>query len=136
MEFAPFGIDVVLIEPGGIATGIWGRAAAMQAEGFKSQTLEMIEFYRPALQAMREAFAKFGADQPAVVADAVVATLVSRGRPKPRFLVGKGASQMAFLSRLPTRMRDRMLMSSLGIAKALKPAVEALRRRESTVPRP
>lgn len=136
MEFAPFGIDVALIEPGGVATGIWGRAAAMQAEGFKSQAPEMIEFYRPALNAMREAFAKFGADQPAVVADAVVAALVRRGRPKPRFLIGKGASQMAFLSKLPTGMRDRMLMSSLGIAKALKPAVEALRRQESTVPRP
>jgi NAD(P)-dependent dehydrogenase (short-subunit alcohol dehydrogenase family) len=129
MEFALFGIEVALIEPGGIATGIWGTAATMQAEGFKSQPRDLVELYQPALQAMREAFAKFGADQPDVVVDAVVAALTSRNKPKPRVLVGKGASQMAFLSRLPIRMRDRMLMSSLGIAKALAPAVEALRSR-------
>jgi len=135
MEFALFGIKVALIEPGGIQTGIMETAAAMQAEGFKSQPPEMVELYRPALQALREAFAKAGADRPDVVVDAVLAALVSRGRPKPRGLVGRGASQLAFLGRLPIRLRDRMLMSSLGIAKALKPAAEKLLRRKSAVPR-
>jgi NAD(P)-dependent dehydrogenase (short-subunit alcohol dehydrogenase family) len=133
MEFAPFGIEVALIEPGGIQTGILETAAATRAEGFKSQPPEMVELYRPALQALRGAFAKTGADRPEVVVDAVLAALVSRGKPNPRALVGKGASQLAFLGRLPIRLRDRMLMSSLGIAKALKPAAERLRRRRSAV---
>jgi NAD(P)-dependent dehydrogenase (short-subunit alcohol dehydrogenase family) len=133
MEFAPFGIEVALIEPGGIQTGIWGAAVEMQSEGFKSQAPEMVELYRPALQAMREAFARFGADRPDVVVDAVLAALLSIGKPKPRVLVGKGTSQMAFLGRLPIRMRDRMLMSSLGIAKALKPAAERLLRGKSAI---
>jgi hypothetical protein len=35
-------------------------AAATRAEGFKGQPPEMVELYRPALQALREAFAKAG----------------------------------------------------------------------------
>jgi NAD(P)-dependent dehydrogenase (short-subunit alcohol dehydrogenase family) len=132
MEFGAFGVDVALIEPGGIQTGIWSTASTLQAAGFKTQVPAMVELYRPALEAMRAAFAKFGLDSPQVVVDAVLLALTSRGRPKPRVLVGKGASQMAFLGRLPIRTRDRMLMSSLGIAKALEPAAQVLRHDQFT----
>jgi hypothetical protein len=108
-------------------------AAATRAEGFKGQPPEMVELYRPALQGIARSIRKGRADRPEVVVDAVHAAFVSRGRPKPRALVGKGASQLAFLGRLPIRLRDRMLMSSRGIAKALKPAAERLRRGKSAV---
>jgi len=49
MEFAPFGIDVALIEPAGIQTGIWNAALSLQTDGFKSEAREMVELYRPAL---------------------------------------------------------------------------------------
>lgn len=132
MELAPFGIKVGLIEPGGIETGIWNTSAAFQTEGLKSQPSELVKVYKPAMDAMRAAFAKAGMDQPKVVVDAVVDGLTRSGGPKPRILVGKGASQLAFLSHLPINLRDSLLMSSLGISKALRPAAEQLVRSEAT----
>lgn len=68
---------------------------------------------------MRAAMRKSGADRPEVVVEAVMRAL-TEPRPKPRILVGKGASQLAMLRRLPTRLRDRLLMGSLGITRALR----------------
>jgi NAD(P)-dependent dehydrogenase (short-subunit alcohol dehydrogenase family) len=136
MEFAPFGIKVALIEPGGLQTGIWKTSAAFQIEGLKSQSLELVNTYRPAMDAMRAAFAKAGLDGPEVVVNAAIDALTRRGGPRPRVLVGKGAAQLAFLSCLPIRLRDSLLMSMLGIDKTLKPAAQRWVHSESTQPAP
>jgi NAD(P)-dependent dehydrogenase (short-subunit alcohol dehydrogenase family) len=119
MEFAPFGVDVVLIEPGAIATDILKTSGERQEEAVSKLNPRKSLLYRPAIEAMRKAMAAAAVDKPEVVADAVVASLLAK-RPKPRRLVGKGASQLAVLRKLPIRLRDRILTGSLGIAKALK----------------
>ncbi len=70
---------------------------------------------------MERAFAKSGADDPEVVVRAVIAALFGR-RTKPRAVVGKGAGAFVLLSRLPTRLRDRLVKSALGLSEALRPA--------------
>ncbi|WP_034854023.1 SDR family NAD(P)-dependent oxidoreductase [Inquilinus limosus] len=119
MEFGPLGVEVVLVEPGAIRTDILATSAALQSEGFREEPAERVAFYRPAIEAMRAAMRKSGADRPEVVVEAVMRAL-TEPRPKPRILVGKGASQLAMLRRLPTRLRDRLLMGSLGITRALR----------------
>lgn len=119
MEFRPLGIEVVLIEPGAIETGIWARSGALLERSFAAEPADKVAFYKPAIDAMRAAMRKSPADQPRVVVEAIMTALTDR-RPRPRRLVGKGTAQIAILRRLPIRMRDRLMMQVLGIAKALK----------------
>jgi hypothetical protein len=44
------------------------------------------------------------------------------GRTKLRAVVGKGAGAFVMMSRLPIRVRDRLMRSALGLNEALKPA--------------
>jgi len=118
LEFAQFGVDVILIEPGAMKTGIFSTSrAARDANLSASPQLE--RYYRPALIKMDRAFEKAGADDPIVVVDAVMAALFLN-RPKNRVVVGKGTGALLMLSRLPIRMRDKLVKSALGLTAALK----------------
>ena len=119
-EFAPLGIKVVLIEPGAMKTGIFATSRAAR-DGWLTQRPDVERRYRPALAAMERAFEKSGADNPEVVVTAVMAALSGR-RTKPRAVVGKGAGAFVLMSRLPIRLRDRLVRSALGLSEALKPA--------------
>jgi NAD(P)-dependent dehydrogenase (short-subunit alcohol dehydrogenase family) len=120
MEFAQFGIEVILIEPGAMKTGIF--AISRSARDATLATLPAHEqHYRPALAAMDRAFEEAGADDPDVVVNAVLKALFAR-TPKPRVVVGKGTSALLMLSHLPIRTRDKLVKSALGLTAALKPA--------------
>jgi NAD(P)-dependent dehydrogenase (short-subunit alcohol dehydrogenase family) len=119
-EFAPLGIKVVLIEPGAMKTGIFATSRAAR-ERWLAQRPDVERRYRPALAAMERAFEKSGADDPEVVVTAVMAALSGR-RTKPRAVVGKGAGAFVLMSRLPIRLRDRLVRSALGLSEVLKPA--------------
>lgn len=120
MEFAPLGVKVCLVEPSAMTTGIFATAKAAR-NAWLVQRPDLERRYRPALEAMEQAFARSGADKPDIVVKAVTAALSGRGA-KPRAVVGKGAGAFVLLSRLPIRWRDRLLISALGLSKALKPA--------------
>jgi NAD(P)-dependent dehydrogenase (short-subunit alcohol dehydrogenase family) len=118
-EFAPLGIKVVLIEPGAMKTGIFATSKAAR-DAWLAQCPEVEGRYRPAMAAMERAFERSAADDPTVVVKAVIAAL-SGGRTKPRAVVGKGAGAFVLTSRLPIRLRDRLVRSALGLSEALKP---------------
>jgi len=119
MEFGAFGVKVVLIEPGALRTGIFAKAASAQALALDHQPVERVDLYREAMAASRAAMDKSPADEPKVLIDAILTALTSNS-PRPRVLVGRGASTLAFLGRLPSGLRDSLLMGSMGIAKTLK----------------
>jgi NAD(P)-dependent dehydrogenase (short-subunit alcohol dehydrogenase family) len=121
LELGGFGVQVMLIEPGALRTGIFETAARAQAEAMRCQPEPIVALYRDAIDAVHRAFEKFGADDPRVVVNAVMRALSDR-RPKPRMVVGKGAPMMATLRVLPDRTRDGLLLNMLGVAKAMKPA--------------
>ena len=123
MEFAPFGVQVSLLEPGALQTGIFDRSAA-QLEATLRRQPGKARFYRPAIEAMQAANRKAGADRPEVVVEAVMEALTSP-RVRPRRLVGKGSGVLALLARLPTGARDGMLMDALGIRNALGASLAA-----------
>jgi len=120
LEFAQFGIDVILIEPGAMKTEIFSTSRAAR-DAHLSALPERERHYRPALIEMDRAFAKAGADDPKVVVDAVIKALY-RNRPNPRVVVGKGTGALLLLSRLPIRTRDKLVKIALGLTAALKPA--------------
>jgi NAD(P)-dependent dehydrogenase (short-subunit alcohol dehydrogenase family) len=120
LEFAPLGIKVFLIEPGAMKTGIFATSRAAR-EAWLAERPDIERRYRPAFAAMERAFEKSGADDPEVVVRAVIAAL-SRRDAKLRAVVGKGTGVFVLMSRLPIRLRDRLMRSALGLSEALKPA--------------
>lgn len=100
MEVAPFGVRVVLIEPGSYGTGIWERGVAMLPQRQQSAYQDQ---YDTAQEVLRSAKALPG---PRPVARAVLRALEAR-RPQPRYLVGGAARGQAALDALtPTAASD------------------------------
>src|SRR5271170_565389 len=119
LEFAQFGMEVILIEPGAMRTGIFSTSrAARDASLSKSPELE--RHYRPALFKFDRAFEKAGADDPQVVVEAVIKALFGNGS-RPRVVVGRGTGAMLMLKWFPVRLRDRLVKRALGLTTALEP---------------
>ena len=106
MELKPFGIDVSMIEPGGIQTD-WGIIAADHlAESSKGTPYEA-EGLREA-ETMRKAYSMRLLSKPSVVARAISKAVNSR-RPRARYRVGFGAHTLVFLHAiLPARWWDAL----------------------------
>ena len=106
MEVKPFGIDVALIEPGGIRTN-WGIIAADHlAESSKGTPYEA-EGLRES-ETMRKAYSMRLLSKPSVVTRAISKAVNSR-RPRARYRVGFGAGTLLFLHAiLPTRWWDAL----------------------------
>lgn len=120
LEFGQYGMEVILIEPGAMRTGIFATSRATRDANMRASP-EQERHYRPALDAMDRAFEKAGADDPQVVVDAVIKALF-RNRPKPRVIVGRGTGALLMLSLLPVRSRDKLVKRALGLRAALEPA--------------
>ena len=120
LEFAQFGIRVFLIEPSAMKTGIFATSRAAW-DAWLAARPDLEQRYRPAFAAMERAFEKSGADDPEVVVKAVIAALSGRSA-KLRTAIGKGAGAFVLMSRLPIRLRDRLVKSALGLSQALRPA--------------
>lgn len=94
LELLPFGIQVVLIEPGAFRTAIWEKGLGRIASDSGSPYADMAA--RIARQVMRSA-------QTAPPPDAVVATLLKAARAKRlrlRYVVGSGARRLLWLKAL------------------------------------
>jgi NAD(P)-dependent dehydrogenase (short-subunit alcohol dehydrogenase family) len=107
MEVAPFGIDVIVIEPGAIRTewaGIAGDSLLrMSSDGAYGR------FARRHAKLLANAETTRLASAPDVIANAIARAVRAR-RPKTRYAVGGGAHAILFLRRLlPDRMFDRLL---------------------------
>jgi NAD(P)-dependent dehydrogenase (short-subunit alcohol dehydrogenase family) len=113
IELRPLGVAVSIVEPGSIATPIWRKGANRAetlAEGFDP---ERAAAYAPAVARFREvALARGPGAEPEDVAKAVEHALTAP-RPRARYLVGRDAHLRAWIERLPTRLRDRVLAKAL-----------------------
>jgi NAD(P)-dependent dehydrogenase (short-subunit alcohol dehydrogenase family) len=114
-ELRPAGIEVVLVEPGAIATPIWSRGTTAAAELLQQLPAEAIGRYSRQIQAARDMAARAARDglRPEAVAEVIAGALEAR-RPRPRYLVGRDARIAALLTHLPDRLRDRLLARASG----------------------
>lgn len=125
LELRKFGIQVALIEPGDIDTPIWEKSQRL-ADELRDQLMPALqdcipedvqEAYRADIVAMRRATETFAAKALPVsrVVRAVTHALTAR-RPKTRYRVGAKTWAVAqLLNRLPDRLRDRIVLHSLGM---------------------
>lgn len=112
LELKPHGIDVVLIEPGAIATEFGDVMVAPMLERSGSGP------YSPMAQAMaktvQDSYDKPGAASPPSVIANVVRKAIRADRPRTRYAAGKLAKPMLFLRWLVSdRIFDRLVMSQV-----------------------
>lgn len=117
MEVEPFGIDVVVIEPGGIATE-WGGIAADNVEKISGTGA-----YREQAQAVAKSLRGGGANRgskPTVISDAIAKALTAE-KPKTRYAVGFGARPLiAARAVLSDRAFDKLISLAMGIKRPKK----------------
>ncbi|MBW8733315.1 MAG: SDR family NAD(P)-dependent oxidoreductase, partial [Asticcacaulis sp.] len=118
LEFSRYGISVRLIEPGAMATGIFATARAACDDRLAALP-EVEATWRPAMRAMETAFAKSGADDPDIVARAVMKAL--KGKGPARRVIGRGAGTFKMLGGLPIALRDPLIKDALGLKSYLLP---------------
>jgi NAD(P)-dependent dehydrogenase (short-subunit alcohol dehydrogenase family) len=108
-ELAPSGIGVVLIEPGAVATPIWGRGTSAADDLVKTLPPEA-DRYADQIRAARTNAAKSAARGIAPEhAARVVADALTAASPKPRRVIGRDAKAAAVIARLlPHRLLYRL----------------------------
>lgn len=109
-EVAADGVDVVLVEPGGLDTGIWDKAEddlVRRRRGSAHPTA-----YDRSLRVLRTSRPFMKGPRPAaeVIGDAMTA-----GRPRATYRVGADAPLVELLDTLlPNRLKDRLARTAMG----------------------
>jgi len=102
LELHPFGIDVIVMEPGAIRTE-WGKGALESAEKYSGDSA-----YGQQVDAMRAlyAHAERRGSEPEIVAEAIFKA-ISAAKPKPRYAVPFSAKVIiAAMNLVPDRVMD------------------------------
>lgn len=112
METEPFGVKVVLIEPGSYSTGFWQTGADLLPDGHTSAYRDRYAAADDVLRGARDL------PGPRPVALAVLKALTAR-RPLPRYPVGGGARSSAVLDAVaPTAASDWAKQLATGLRAA------------------
>jgi NAD(P)-dependent dehydrogenase (short-subunit alcohol dehydrogenase family) len=113
MEVKPFGIDVVVIEPGGIKTE-WPGIAAGKLKEASSGGPYANQADAVAASLTSEATAR-RSSPPTLIADTIGKAVTAR-RPKTRYAVGYGARPIVFLHDIvPDRTFDAFIRRATGV---------------------
>jgi NAD(P)-dependent dehydrogenase (short-subunit alcohol dehydrogenase family) len=109
IELRPFGIAVVIVEPGTIASSIWRKSGERFQELAAGIPDELLALYGERLAAFRDAATAAGRRaEPAEKVATVVEHALTASRPRARYVVGRDARRRARVERLPVRLRDRV----------------------------
>jgi len=111
LELAPFGIRVVVVEPGLIETGFGGALLAGITK--RAGSGAYADLVRGTVAATEGAYGKGRGSAPDVVAE-VLSKVVAARKPKTRYAVGKYAKPMIFIRKwFGDRTFDRLIMSQM-----------------------
>lgn len=112
MEVSDFGIDVSLIEPGGIKTD-WGIIAADKLENSAKGGAYEKEAMKTA-KGMKKQYSGNLLSNPIVITKAI-SKAVNSNRPKARYLIGFMAKPLVFLHTiLPAKVFDKIMRNVMG----------------------
>lgn len=115
VELAPFGIHVVVIQPGAFNTSIRADGMRSWGQSGEAQAAESAGLYAGPWAALSNMIATMDAIAPPVqpVADAVLESLIA-DVPKSRYPVGEDWSQLAPLIAMPDHDRDAALLGMVS----------------------
>ena len=112
LELRPWGIHVILVEPGNIATPIWQKGLAFADQLEAKLPPEAQAYYGPIFPFMRAMLTR-SRGTPADAVAQVVEQALTAAQPNARYLVGNDARLRTLIERLPTRWRDNLIASRL-----------------------
>lgn len=109
-ELMLFGVDVIVVAPGAVATPIWGKARPEDIEPYRDTA-----FY-PALKKVHAFMTASGAAglAPEAIGEAVAKALTT-AKPKVRYTVAPNPVTTFMMANLPRRMVDNMVGKRLGL---------------------
>lgn len=113
MELSPWGVRVIVVRPGKVATPMWGRArdgAEHLWQGFAAADRERYQAVKRAI----ERLAGKGRMTPPEAVARVIAQALSSHRPRSRYVVGWDARLGIAFSHLPDRWRDWLVRRAIG----------------------
>ena len=108
-ELMLFGVDVVLVNPGAVATPIWGKSDSVDANYADTPYAAAIGKVGRYMMALAEKGLA-----PERIGEAV-ATALSAPRPKVRYVVTPTPLQDFLARKLPRRLVDRLIAGRLGL---------------------
>jgi NAD(P)-dependent dehydrogenase (short-subunit alcohol dehydrogenase family) len=116
-ELMPHGVDVIVIEPGGVKTPIWRKGNETADEIQSGLPPEAEQLYGPMVEALRRESTRISEQsgiEPREVAEAIGKALTA-AKPRTRYLVGRDAKLRARVAKvMPDRMMDRAILKQLG----------------------
>lgn len=119
VELRPWGIPVVLVEPGQIDTDIWRNAPDTLDSTVEVMSAEHRALYAGHIEGMRKAIPR--AQKMAVPVDKVarvVEKALTANRPKARYTAGRGAGASKVMARFaPSPVLDRVLGATSGVPR-------------------
>ena len=111
------GVDVILIEPGGVKTPIWDKSNQAASELQNSMPPEAERLYGKMIEAVRRATIEIAQEkgiEAREVAEVIGRALTAK-RPRTRYLVGTDAKIRGPVSKvMPDRLMDRAVARQLG----------------------
>ena len=109
-ELMPFGVDVVVVAPGAVATPIWDKADQIDTTRYANTV------YAPALERLRSYMLSIGkSGLPPERIGEVIHTALTAARPKVRYVVSPSPMQVLMTEILPKRTLDRITGKRLGL---------------------
>lgn len=112
MELKPFGIEVLLVQPGGVQSGFGAGAKAQTGQG----RWKLYERFVGGI-AKRAAASQQHAMPTPIFARALVREVLKKN-PRPVIRLGSGSATLPRLARLPVAVKDRLLMKRFGLNQA------------------
>jgi NAD(P)-dependent dehydrogenase (short-subunit alcohol dehydrogenase family) len=119
-ELRSQGVDVIVIEPGGVKTPIWKKGEELADEMTEGMPPEAAKLYGRLIERVRAETRKIATERgsdPREVAEAIGTALTAR-RPRARYLVGRDAKLRGPTAKLlPDRLMDRLIARAMGAGR-------------------
>ena len=112
-ELLLFGVDVIIVAPGAVATPIWSKAEEVDVSGYANTA------YAPGLDRIRAYMLSLGKNglPPETLGEAVW-TALTVANPKVRYSITPSPFEAFMTSVLPKRMVDKAIGGRLGLTRA------------------